>query len=242
MIDRRLVGMTVAALGVMLAGCATRQPPAVATVASPVYAPGLTAPGGAAANLSIPLRRVDGSYPTPNESLSAAASIWHLRAALNVAALGCRGPFEQVLVSGYNQWIRSRAASLAAAERTLIAEYRGGGAAGEREAYDGAMTKLYNYFAQPPAHAGFCAAAAQVVSGIANVPASGLADFAARSVPLLDAPFVDFYRAYDVYREARDHPVTVPYARAGQSIAVMAATPTGKAPRIGIDPTVFKVP
>ncbi len=242
MIDRRLAGMAVAVMAAMLAGCASKKPATALTAfaPAPAYAPTLLPPGGASANLTIPQRRADGSYPTPNEGLSADAAVWHLRVAMNVAALGCRGASEHLLVSSYNQWIRSRKTTLAAAERRLIGEFHGSDA--DRAAYDGAMTKLYNYFAQPPAQAGFCNAAARVASEIALVQPDAIADYAARAVPLLDAPFTDFYRAYDSWREARANPQFASYARTGASIGVAATTPTGKPPRIAINPSVFKTP
>lgn len=222
----------------LLAGCATRPQPVAVLAPAPVYAPAILPPGGASANLAIPVRRPDGSYPTPNQGLSAAANIWHLRVALNVAALGCRGAAEPLLVSTYNQWIRSRSTTLAAAERALIGEYAG--ATGDRAAYDGAMTRLYNYFAQPPAQPAFCAAAARVSREIAAVRPEALADYAAGAVPLLDAPFTDFYRAYDAYRVARDNPQLAANAQARSAIAISATTPAGKPPRLSVDPAVFK--
>ena len=46
-------------------------------------------PAGAPATLVLPARLGDGSYATPNRALSPVAAVWHLRAALNVAALAC---------------------------------------------------------------------------------------------------------------------------------------------------------
>ena len=245
----RRIGMTaivvtgIVAPGAMLAGCATRPPPKpVALAETPVAALAVQPPAGASANLTIPVRRADGSYPTPNQGLSPAAAVWHLRVALNVAALGCRGQSEALIVSGYNQLLRVRRTTLATAERTLIAEHRGQAADADRSAYDSAMTRLYNYFAQPPAQAGFCAAAAPVIAEATIVPAATFGDFAVRAVAQLDQPFVDFYRAYDAYRTARAAPPAMPYARTNAAIAVVATTPTGRQPRLPIDPAVFKAP
>ena len=54
----------------------------------------------------------DGRYATPNRNLSADGAVWHLRAALNVAALACRGPDEAAIVAGYN--------ALLARQKTLL--------------------------------------------------------------------------------------------------------------------------
>lgn len=223
-------------------GCAT-QPVAVPIAAAsppPVVRPALLPPGGAAANLVIPARRVDGSYPTPNEGLSRAGQIWHLRVALNVAALGCPGAASPLLVSSYNQMIRKRGALLATTERALIAEYPGSD--GGRAAYDGAMTRLYNYFAQPPAQAGFCAAAAQIAREIDLVPGEILADYAAGAVARLDAPFTDFYRAYDAYLVARDAAAAGPDGAARAAIGAAAPASAGKPVRITVNPVIFKQP
>lgn len=238
---RRLAIVAIVATSTTLAGCATRQPPEPVAL-GPMPAPDVRPPAGAAANLVIPVRRADGSYPTPNQDLTPSAAVWHLRVALNVAALGCRGGSEARIVSGYNQLLRLRRTALAAAERRLIAEYRGSSAGTDRSAYDSAMTRLYNYFAQPPAQAAFCAAAAPVVAEAMVVPAATFDQFAVRAVAQLDQPFTDFYRDYDAYRVARAAPRPTPYARAGAAIAVMATTPTGRAPRLSIDPAVFKGP
>ena len=50
-------------------------------------------------------------YVTPNFEMTDAAAVWHLRGALNVAALGC----DQAgggIVDGYNNWLRSHRAGL----------------------------------------------------------------------------------------------------------------------------------
>lgn len=228
---------------VALAGCATRPPPKpVAVAPQPTQLAIVHPPAGAAPNLDIPDRRADGSYPTPNEGLTPAAAIWHLRVAMNVAALSCRGGSEALIVSGYNQLIKVRKTALAEAERTLIAQHRGTGPATDRSGYDSAMTRLYNYFAQPPAQADFCAAAAPLVAEATVTPAASFGAFAARAVAQLDRPFTDFYRAYDAYRDARLAQQTAVYVRARAPGIVRAAPPAQRAPQIAIDPAVFKGP
>jgi hypothetical protein len=59
-------------------------------------------PKGAYVGMPIPALMADGRYATPNRNLSADGAVWHLRAALNVAALACRGPESAQVVADYN--------------------------------------------------------------------------------------------------------------------------------------------
>lgn len=176
------------------AGCSdgARRVAPEAPVARPVVAaPMPRPPFGAAPNLSLPMRLADGGYATPNRDLSEAATLWHVRAALNVAVLTC--PQSPALVTHYNRLLSTHRGPLAKAHAGVTAEYRGGD-------LDAAMTRVYNYFAQPPAQHAFCPVAADLLSQAFAVPPADLAGFARRALARLDAPFVDFYRAYDAYR------------------------------------------
>ncbi len=182
-------------------GCGRKQvavappPPPVPVPAAPAPMP--VPPAGAAASLRIPPRLADGSYATPNHGIGAAARSWHLRSALNVAALQCAS----TVADQYNAAIRLHAAELKAAHGTLEREYRSGGADWQ-DRFDDSMTRVYNYWAQPPVHAGFCAAAEAIAGELAAVPAGGFGSFADRAMPQLEQPFVAFYQQYDSYRVA----------------------------------------
>ncbi|WP_422055531.1 hypothetical protein [Sphingomonas sp.] len=157
----------------------------------PVQTAAPRAPDGAAANLVIPARLPDGSYATPNRNVSAAATAWHLRAAFNVAALNCNDP---ALAPAYNQFLKVHRGALKDAHRALTREY------GDVAAFDPAMTRLYNYFAQPPVMARFCATAAPLLHQLAALPASELSAMAPAALAQLDRPFTDFYARYDAWR------------------------------------------
>jgi hypothetical protein len=195
----------------LLSACATRPPeiavapPLPPTVIAPPAAPGL--PAGASPNMRVPAMLADGSFPTPNRGLTPAATIWHLRAGLNVAALACRAD-EAAIVARYNGLLAAHKPALAAAESSYAAEFRVGGA-DWRDHYDDAMTRLYNYYATPPAQAAFCAAAAQVLADAAAVAPGALPAFAAERLPVLDHAFVEFYRKYDAWRRAAMPPVVI---------------------------------
>jgi len=157
----------------------------------PTQAAAPRAPDGAAANLVIPARLPDGSYATPNRTVSAAAAAWHLRAAFNVAALNCNDP---ALAPAYNRFLKAHRGALKAAHHALIREY------GDTASFDPAMTRLYNYFAQPPVMAQFCATAAPLLHQLAAPSAGDLPALAPAALAQIDRPFTDFYARYDSWR------------------------------------------
>jgi hypothetical protein len=183
--------------------------------------------------MTIPSPLADGGYPTPNQGLSAAGAVWHLRAALNVAALSCPEPQRTTITDAYNAMLTSRKKELAAAQTRLAVEYRAQG--GD---FDNSMTSLYNFFAQLPARPGFCAAAARVMTSLAAVPANGLSGAAPDALAALDRPFTEFYAAYDAWRM---HRALTPLAPPRTEFALSTPVPVGPAPgfrRIALDRAV----
>lgn len=212
-----LVALTV------LAGCAGhKQVAAPAPIPVPLPAPVRAAaplpPDRAAAGLTIPARLADGSYASPNRGVSAAGAVWHLRAAFNVAALSCP---DTTLAPAYNKLLATHRQALAAAHRTLTAEHGG------MTSFDPAMTRLYNYFAQPPVLARFCAAAGPLLQQAAMLQAGSLDGFAPAALAAIDRPFGEFYARYDSYR------AELAAWRAGTPVAASSA------PRLAYDQTVF---
>lgn len=133
---------------------------------------------------------------TPNVDLSPQQALWQLRIGLNVAALNCRGPDEAALVANYTRFLTVNRAAIARAERAVIAEQgRLAGTNGIAER-DAMSTRLYNYFAQPPVGASFCARATEIMARAAAEPTATMLDFAPLQLQQLDQPFVDFYAAY----------------------------------------------
>lgn len=92
---------------------------------------------------------------------AAAAIIWELRSGLNVAALACRGADEAAIVAGYNQLLSTRRAELAGVYQAVAKEHA------SPAAFDAAMTRLYNGFAQPAAQAALCDNALGVLQAMA---------------------------------------------------------------------------
>ena len=230
-----------------LAGCASRpEPVAVVAPPPPPAAPVAVAmPAGAYRGMVIPAVAPDGRYPTPNRDLSPAGTIWHLRAALNVAALACRGADEAVIIAGYNALLARERTALASAEAAYAGEYRATGGTDWRDRYDDAQTRLYNFFSQSWARDDFCRAAAATLTDAGYVDDASLPAFAAGRLAVLETPFTDFYRAYDAWR-AQSVPAPVPVPAPAVVIASSATVPPGPAParlppapRLQLDPSIF---
>jgi len=239
-------GLTAALIALAaLGGCAAHHDQ-LASVPAPAAPPPLgpmpQPPAGAYAGMSIPAKLADGSYATPNRDLDPVAAAWHVRVALNVAALGCRGTEGQAITAGYNAMLTRDKAELAhASAATIKAE---GGQAG----YDEAMTRLYNYFAQPGAQAAFCAAAAQITNDVAGAGSLGVV--APAALVSLDRPFTDFYRSYDAYRvdlaqwqADRQQRAMQPLDERPRVVMAMAAPASASAvPHLEVDPAIFHMP
>lgn len=192
---RTVARLSLLTIPLVMAACTKRvpvPPPPPMMALPPMPGPKPTPPASSAPNLTLPPKLADGTYATPNRSLSGAGTLWHFRVALNVAALGCDDATHSV-ASAYNNLIRTRSARFDESYKALTAQY------GSLNTLDVAMTRLYNYFAQPPAQPGFCAAARAVLAEVPAVPDAEFPVFAARAMQRLEQPFLDFYGAYDKY-------------------------------------------
>ena len=189
------------ATALALGGCATRQaPPPAAIAATPSLPPRPLPPSGYVAAQAMPAVDAEGRYVTPNQHLSPAATVWHVRSALNVAALACRGGDEAALIATYNVMLKQQAAPFAKANKAVQAEERQGGGDWQTR-HDVAMTKLYNFFAQPFAQAGFCTVAGEALRQAATLPPADLERFSMSTLVALEEPFLDAFAASDGYRQ-----------------------------------------
>ncbi len=157
-------------------------------------------PGGAAPNLSIPRLGIDGVRETPNRLLNANESIWHLRSALNVAAINCRGASWAQITPDYNQFLTLHKVQLAKATKAIDADFvkRYSGTAGLR-IRDTKSTELYNYFALPPVKQEFCDTAMAKVHELITVPTAAFPDYALGAIKDMDGIFIRFFDAYAKY-------------------------------------------
>lgn len=173
--------LTCVFIATLLTGCAGRPVP---VALAPVAPPPLIAEASPPA-------------PTPlNDRLSPAATLWHLRAGLNVAALACRGPDEAAIVARYNALIARHADALKAAEASYAAEYQTAGGAW-RDRYDDEMTRLYNFFSQARGRGAFCEAADRALTELDVAPADTLQADAPVRLATLDQPFAPPWLAVD---------------------------------------------
>jgi hypothetical protein len=156
-----------------------------------------------------------------NRGLSPAATVWHMRVALNVAALACRGAQEAVIVQRYNAMLANHKTMLASAETQLSDQYRAGGGDWQ-DRYDDAMTKLYNFFSQAQARDAFCTAAAATLAETERLGPGELQMFAAAVLPTLDAPFAEMLAPRPMIAVAA--PVTAPVVGAAPIAAAPVAT------------------
>jgi hypothetical protein len=145
-------------------------------------------------------RRAPGEHPAPpspapppqtatiNSGLGPEEALWHVRAALNVAALLCgRRPGGAALVQRYNALLADDKATLATAYGAETRRY----GSGDPAALDRHMTQLYNFFARPDATPSFCAEAMAVSQQAAATPALQLTAFAPSALERLQSAILN---------------------------------------------------
>lgn len=185
----------------VLSACATKQaPPPPPPPPLVVIPPRPLPPLGASPALVPPPVGLDGTRQTVNTGISTAQITWNLRSAFNVAALNCLRPQHASILTSYRAFLKTHERKLNSVNRTVDREFKdrfGTGFVRPREAF---MTQVYNYFALPPTLPAFCDAALSMAVEAQTVKSADLDAFAARTLPALDAVFVDFFRQYDAYR------------------------------------------
>lgn len=220
--------LAIATLGV-LAGCATREAPQAVVTAPPPVVPTQKPlpPQGAAASMTIPPMGADGQRMTPNHSLTDQQAIWHMRMALNVAALSCRDTADSARLN-YNQMLKTHKAVLASANSAVDAEYKARlGKDGGFAAREATNTKVYNFFALPPVQANFCQRAIAVGAGVNATATANMAAYARQALASMEQPFLDFYDAYARYQTqmAQWRSMTTPQASLSTPILSRPADP-----------------
>ncbi|MDO7840816.1 hypothetical protein [Sphingomonas immobilis] len=221
-----------------LAGCATTPPavlppPVVATIAPPPP----VIPYGGYVGMEIPKKRPDGTYPNPNLNMTDQAAVWHLRNALNVAALGC----DKVgggIAAPYNAWLAAHGPALEAYYKRYLAEWEITGWGDWQAAYDNNQTRIYNFYSQTTMREAFCTAARAEVSNVAVVADADLPVFARAALARLDKPFLDFYRDYDAWRDYYHPkpPPVVPTLPTTPAAPIAVATPSPEVAMSGAKP------
>ena len=201
-VSRRLSGRISLVSLAVLAACSTPPPPPPPTP-PPVVVPTIrpVPPENAAAGMSIPTKDEDGKYLTANRGVTSNTALWHVRMALNVAALNCLDPQYQPILDAYSSYIKDYARPLKQVNDRIDAEYRKeyGARRTAIQARESQMTMVYNYFALPPARADFCRTALGVSQQyLASQQVDPLA-FALANFSALEGPFERFFVAYEQY-------------------------------------------
>jgi hypothetical protein len=190
----------------LLAACQTAPPPPPpppAPVVQPQYTPRApTPPFGASSLTIVPALRPDGLRETVNRDIGPLETLWHVRAAMNVAALSCTGPLYERLVDDYNAFINNNSASLANANNAIIRKYQREIGAGYKAEHDRHQTQLYNYWSFSPLRRPFCDQAVQISQRAIVTKSADLNLFAEQALTELEKPFTDFYLAYEEYERA----------------------------------------
>lgn len=236
---RAAKGLSVVILTALVAGCAAAPAPAPAPAPKPIVVappppPAMPLPpGGAAVTMKVPTIGVDGVRITPNRGLSREENIWHLRAALNVAALNCQGPVWGEIAQNYNRYLQVHKSRLAQTNKAVDGEYvkrfPGQNALRVR---DTAMTDLYNYFALPPVRAEFCDRSLLKSREVVALPLTALPEYSFGALADLDAVFINFFNAFEQYQRdlaewnAKYAPQTAP-AAVPLAAPAPAAAPSG---------------
>jgi hypothetical protein len=185
----------------VVAACSTPPPPPPPTPPPPVVPTIMpTPPMGAVEDMMIPEVDDTGKYLTPNRGVTANTALWHVRMALNVAALACHDAGD-LARSQYNRLLHVHGPILAEANAAVDRNYKyafGSSSNGlsQRERLN---TVVYNFFSLPPVTKSFCPVAIEVGAKMLAMPSSQLLDYAPEALTALEKPFQDFYAAYADY-------------------------------------------
>jgi hypothetical protein len=150
--------------------------------------------------MAVPGIGIDGKRLTVNSGISPLQRLWNVRAGLNVAALNCRDPRHAGLVENYGAFLNNHKRELSDTNTRLGREYRAQHGSGYRNVQDAYMTKVYNYFALPPALSAFCDEALMLSGEAAATPRGALGGFSDIALPRMEAVFENFFRSYEQYR------------------------------------------
>lgn len=199
--DRRLFPRPshLIALGTLAVLAACQPPPPPPAPPPPVIDTIMPVPPNSAAeNMELPEADETGKYATPNQGMTGQQAVWHVRMALNVAALGCRTPGEPARVQ-YNRMLHIHEAALKFAYDATENYYRGRYGVNAAMMRERTNTIVYNYFALPPAQKAFCDKAVATLTIINGLTPQALLDYAPKALEELEQPFQDFWEAYADY-------------------------------------------
>lgn len=199
-----------AATGMALAlGACTAAPPLIQPMemaAPPVVAmPPLRPepPFSASPFTEIPARDTAGIRQTINAGLNSTETLWNLRSAWNVAALNCLSSQYAPITDGYRAFLETNEGALAAANSNLDEQFRVNFGGNYKRTRDSHTTRLYNYFALPPARLYFCDAVLGTAQRYGAAPPADIDSFAAAELAQIEQAFDRFYGEFEQYQVDR---------------------------------------
>lgn len=195
--DRRLFTRFALALALMLAACQPAKPP---PTPPPPVVPTIMPlpPRGSAPDMIVPDKDESGHYVTPNRNMVGEQALWHVRMALNVAALGCRTPGEPAKVQ-YNRMLHIHVVALKKANDTVEESYKARYGVNAFDMRERLNTIVYNFFSLPPAQKAFCDVAVATLTIANGMTPEQLIDYAPKALQALEKPFEDFWDEYAEY-------------------------------------------
>lgn len=165
---RGIAALVPSAAALLLAGCgAQTPPPKLETIVVPLPQNVVVEPP--------PVLPVE---PVPPELVYASRGedLWHLRAALNVAALICDPKVKASLVPSYNRMLTVHKALLTAAVQSELDQFKAVDKKKWQALYDTHMTKIYNQYSITPQRARFCDKATEFANKAADLSAEAFSD------------------------------------------------------------------
>lgn len=199
-LSRRILGRISLVSLAVLAACATPPPPPPPPTPPPPVVPTVmpTPPDNAAEGMAIPEKDENGKFLTANRGTTANTALWHVRMALNVAALNC-DKYGSTARDQYNQLLAVHKAMLASANAAVDRNYKAAYGNAALQSRERLNTIVYNFFALPPVIKNFCPVAVTVGAKMLLMPSTQLLVEAPTLLAELEKPFQDFYAAYEDY-------------------------------------------
>jgi hypothetical protein len=160
-------------------------------------------PLGASATFIVPGIAADGKRDTINRGIGPLQTLWHFRAAYNVAGLTCVSGNYTTIADDYNAFLKKHKTALRRANSAVESKYRRENGSNYRRVRDTDSTRVYNFFSFPPVKNEFCQTIqrlgkeALLVDGREN-----LTIFASSALPELEAIYERFYVKYEAYQTA----------------------------------------
>ena len=193
-------------IALAMAGCTVAPPPVLQTtqLAAPplVSVPPLrpTPPFSASLYTEIPQRDALGNRQTINTGITSTETLWNLRSAWNVAALNCLSGRYQAIGEGYRLLLENHESALSAANTELDAQFRRDFGGNFKRTRDSHSTRVYNYFALPPARTYFCEALLDTANRYQAAPPEDISSFAAAELAQIERAFDRFYGEFEQYQ------------------------------------------